>query len=211
MSVQQIDCRTPGLTTYYSPAICPSSYRACTGPSNQNSQPSETVAYCCPSAYECPNGPDLILHAPWWACASALASKTTAYLMDNIQSQNTLGTESVTLTGDWNVAYPLQIRWKDEDLSLFTTGTVAATTSNPAKTTFGSAAKSSAVNTTGSVATSTPVPITSSGGGGGGLSVGDQIAISIPSALIGVAGAVLVAWLTVRWKNKEKDRTQGSP
>jgi hypothetical protein len=121
------------------------------------------------------------------------------------------------LTGDWNVAYPLQIRWKDEDLSLFTTGTVAATTSNPAKTTFGSAAKSSAsstssaVNTAGSVAMSTLVPTTSSGGGGGGLSVGDQIAISIPSALIGVAGAVLVAWLTVRWKNKEKNRTQGSP
>jgi hypothetical protein len=135
--------------------------------------------------------------------------------MDNLESQNTLGTESVTSTGTWNVAYPLQIRWREEDLSLFTTGNFAATTSSPAKTTFGTAARSSAssansaVNTAG---TSTSVPTTNSGGGGGGggsnLSVGDQIAISIPSAVIGVAGAALVAWLTIRWKNKEKGRTQ---
>ncbi|KAF8852706.1 hypothetical protein BDZ45DRAFT_749286 [Acephala macrosclerotiorum] len=130
--------------------------------------------------------------------------------MDNILSQNTLSTEAVTSVGMYDVAYPVQIRWKAEDLSLFTTAAATGTTtsSSVAKTTSGSVTESDGTSgtTTSSLAgvTVAPTSTANSGGGGGGLTVGDQIAISISSALIGVAGAVLVAWLTTRWRDKEK-------
>jgi hypothetical protein len=37
------------LTTYYSPAVCPVSYKTCAGPSNLTPGPSETAAFCCPA------------------------------------------------------------------------------------------------------------------------------------------------------------------
>lgn len=130
--------------------------------------------------------------------------------MDNILSQNTLSTEFVTLENVYNVAYPVQIRWKAEDLSLFTTAaaTRATTTSGAAKTTSGSLTSLRSGGTGGTTTSSLPgttsTPTSTTSSGGGGLAVGDQLAISIPSALIGVAGAVLVAWLTKRWREKEE-------
>jgi hypothetical protein len=37
------------LTTYYSPAVCPVSYKTCAGPPSLTPGPSETAAFCCPA------------------------------------------------------------------------------------------------------------------------------------------------------------------
>ena len=37
------------LTTYYSPAVCPVSYKNCAGPTNLTPSPSETIVFCCPA------------------------------------------------------------------------------------------------------------------------------------------------------------------
>jgi len=85
------------------------------------------------SAYSCPGD---VTDAPWWACHSLMAAPTTAYVLDNPSAQNTIRTETVTSINVFNVAYPLQIRWKEGDFVSSTgmapepkTGTTPSTTS----------------------------------------------------------------------------------
>jgi len=147
----------------------------------------------------------------------AFASKTTAYLMDNIQSQNSLGTESVTLTGVGiclSAAERLRIRrFLQQGLSLqrLLIQRRLALEVRPRVVRVVRVVLSIPLGVWRRV--HTPVPTTrSEGGRSDGLSAGEQIAISKPSALIRDCWSctVLVAWLTVRWKNKEKDRTRRS-
>ncbi|KAF8246420.1 hypothetical protein K440DRAFT_662175 [Wilcoxina mikolae CBS 423.85] len=112
------------LSTYYSPGVCPLSYRTCWRPPNLTPKVlGEFIAFCCPSNYMCPSDPTLI--GSWWACHS-LQGETpkTAWVLDNPKDQNTVGSEIVTRTGTYNVAYPLQIRWRSSDEAGFAAGSV---------------------------------------------------------------------------------------
>ncbi|OCL02995.1 hypothetical protein AOQ84DRAFT_163174 [Glonium stellatum] len=49
------------MTSYYSPGVCPSQYRACkppASPSALSSAEGETIAFCCPNNYGCPQTGD---------------------------------------------------------------------------------------------------------------------------------------------------------
>ncbi|KAH0541571.1 hypothetical protein FGG08_003983 [Glutinoglossum americanum] len=113
--------------------------------------------------------------------------------MDNLSNQRTLGTESATKTGFWNVAYPLQIRWKQADQA-------------SSRTT--SASKGSATSSTtapvfpGGVITnqSSPPPTKSSNSLGIGLGVGLGIGLGLIGLSIVIATAI---WVRRRQRVKE--------
>ncbi|KAH6886934.1 hypothetical protein B0T10DRAFT_575324 [Thelonectria olida] len=120
------------MTSYYSPGVCPSQYRACDPPSSPtelDSASGETIAFCCPKSYRCPGAnPDGI----FWACMSLLSTSTEVVVMDDITNQETLSTRKFTLSpgmsNSWQVAYPIQIRWRAVDFQADTSTTAASET-----------------------------------------------------------------------------------
>ncbi|KAK3364173.1 hypothetical protein B0T25DRAFT_598025 [Lasiosphaeria hispida] len=88
------------MTSYYSPGLaCPAKYRKCPpppSPSTISSQPGETIAFCCPTSYTCPDttpGPDHI----YFACHTKLSTSTSVIILNNIFNQKTLSTQTHTI------------------------------------------------------------------------------------------------------------------
>lgn len=109
--------------------------------------------------------------------------------MDNLKSQHTITTEQVSSsTGFFNVAYPLQIRWKDVDFP----------TKAPSPTSSVSAVTSSAILPS-STATGSPPTIIN------GLSTSGKIAIgvSVPMVLLAL---ILISFIIIRVR-----RNNGKP
>ncbi|ORX96072.1 hypothetical protein BCR34DRAFT_607747 [Clohesyomyces aquaticus] len=107
--------------SYFSPAVCPRGYSTCLGPTASFIMSSsvfilstalgETVAFCCPSDYECP------MQSPFYgACGSRVAVSTTTsiFVMDDINHQSRLSWRSYDSAESgyqgWVVAYPIQVR-----------------------------------------------------------------------------------------------------
>lgn len=136
------------------------------------------------SAYVCPD--DEGLSAVWWACQSLMTSLTTAYVLNNPSDQDTLGTETVSTTRAFNVAYPLQIRWVEADFVTFP-DTIRGT-----KT-----ATSPGLDGSNSV--------TAGSEGNGGLSQTAVIALSTVLSLVAIILAVpgaILAWKKLSRKSK---------
>ncbi|KAH8902629.1 hypothetical protein BR93DRAFT_931857 [Coniochaeta sp. PMI_546] len=74
------------------------------------------------------------------ACQSPLSTSTPVVVIDNIFDQKTLSTRTFTLpptlSYSWQIAYPIQIRWKSGDFAqasvTSTSSTSTSTTSSPA-------------------------------------------------------------------------------
>ncbi|KAK6538138.1 hypothetical protein TWF694_011020 [Orbilia ellipsospora] len=128
------------MTSYYSPGVCPEQYRSCHGPyppSALSSEPGETIAFCCPTNYNCPD----TTGAFYAHCYSGLSSSTNVVVMDNIFNQKTLSTRSWTLSGNapfyWQGAYPIQVRAKAMDfLPISTTADITSSITSSVLTTI---------------------------------------------------------------------------
>ncbi|KAH8648210.1 hypothetical protein BGZ60DRAFT_521140 [Tricladium varicosporioides] len=102
------------VTSYYSPGVCPSQYRSCPGPSAPSALSTasgETIAFCCPTNYNCPS----IIGSPFFQyCQSQLSTATTVIVVDNIFNQKTLSTSTWTPQPgyelSWQAVYPIQVR-----------------------------------------------------------------------------------------------------
>ncbi|KAL3963379.1 hypothetical protein ACCO45_000383 [Purpureocillium lilacinum] len=108
------------MTSYYSPGVCPSGYRTCSppmAPTQLSSEPGETIAFCCPGGFECPQGTSGL--SLFQACGSLLATPTAITVLNNMFDQSIVTTTtwpvSVVPNGWWQIAYPIQIRWKEGD------------------------------------------------------------------------------------------------
>ncbi|KAI5854284.1 hypothetical protein BZA05DRAFT_262005 [Tricharina praecox] len=88
------------LSTYYSPAVCPLSWRPCPGPPSGHvpSATGETVAFCCPSKHNCPDDLSLTSAASWWACQSSRGPTTHVWLVSGIHNQVTISQPLSTLS-----------------------------------------------------------------------------------------------------------------
>jgi hypothetical protein len=152
--------------------------------------------------YLCPADPPLNTDGPWWACASAAGSITTAFVMDNLFDQSTITTEILTDTGTYDVAYPIQIRWKEGDLRITVpaTGSIATTTSALSNIIITSAPVGA--SSTEDLATSSSVA--SSDNGGGGLSNAASIAIGTVIPALALILAVPTFYLAVKKMRKRK-------
>jgi len=82
----------------------------------------------------------------WWACQQPYPTQAeTIWVVSGIADQLTIGTTS---GGNWRVAYPLQIRWRASDTSLFYLAAVSATaTTATTATTMPSALTAGDANT----------------------------------------------------------------
>ncbi|KAK8009862.1 hypothetical protein PG990_008827 [Apiospora arundinis] len=122
---------------YYSPGICPNGYTAaCT---SINTQAAETILTCCPEAGQGPQLPLQPGQRVTVKCGSSLAG-TESFLWDGVAQ-----------------AQSIQVRFRREDVSLFSTSRQITTTAlNGVITAMGStgAAGSAPVHETGSSATS---------------------------------------------------------
>jgi hypothetical protein len=128
------------MTSYYSPGVCPSQYRSCSPPSAPTtilSNPGETVAFCCPTNYDCPQYTGQGTNAPSFLfCQSAATYITTTYFdVDNVFDQKTtaIGTTSDTVypAGIYVLALPIQVRMPaTQSATLTTTTSISTTTSS---------------------------------------------------------------------------------
>ncbi|PMD16826.1 hypothetical protein NA56DRAFT_649122 [Hyaloscypha hepaticicola] len=107
------------MTSYYSLGVCPSQYRNCPPPPSPTtllSNPTETIAFCCPTNYDCPQNTARGTNPPYFLfCQSPMTFSTTTYFdVDNVFDQKTTATgTTVNLiypTGIFVLALPIQIR-----------------------------------------------------------------------------------------------------
>ncbi|OBT81514.1 hypothetical protein VE02_09750 [Pseudogymnoascus sp. 03VT05] len=168
------------MTSYYSPGVCPSQYRSCSGPpapSALSSAPGETIAFCCPTNYNCPN----------------------TLVVDNIFDQKTLSTSSWTLASglppSWQAVYPIQVRIRANDVFPTATSTTetnsASSSGNQTPTETSSNPAQTSSNPPSSSSSSTPV----------GAIVGGVVG--------GVAVLCIIAafaiWMIIRSRNRRRN------
>ncbi|KAH0547702.1 hypothetical protein FGG08_000191 [Glutinoglossum americanum] len=136
----------------------------------------------------------------WHACHSALTAATTAYLMDNLHDQRTLGIETDSLVNMWHVAYPLQIRWKESDLSAFAAATATATgnTASSTKSPMSSIESPAAA----SASSSSDLPHGLSTGAAAGIGVGVAVGVIAMALALGW-------WIFRRRRNTQAIRPTG--
>ncbi|OBT65074.1 hypothetical protein VE03_05207 [Pseudogymnoascus sp. 23342-1-I1] len=187
------------MTSYYSPGVCPSQYRSCAGPSAPtalSSAPGETIAFCCPTNYNCPN--TVGENGFFQYCQSMLSTPTTAIVVDNIFDQNTLSTSSwapnSAAPSSWQAVYPIQVRIRANEVIPTATSTTevksaSSGTQTPTETSTKPAQTSS--NPSSSSGSSTPVGAIV-GGVIGGL------------AVLGLI-ATIVIWLVLRARRHRPD------
>ncbi|KFY70227.1 hypothetical protein V499_09351 [Pseudogymnoascus sp. VKM F-103] len=188
------------MTSYYSPGVCPSQYRSCSGPpapSALSSAPGETIAFCCPTNYNCPN--TVGEGGLFQYCQSLLSTPTTVIVVDNIFDQKTLSTSSWTpasgLPSSWQAVYPIQVRIRANEViptatsttetnSALPTGTQppTETNSNPAQTSSDTSSSSSSSTPVGAIV----------GGVIGGL------------ALLCIIAAFAI-WMVIRSRNQRRN------
>lgn len=209
---------SPGLfcpSNYHTCSPPPSPYAL-------SSSSGETIAFCCPSSrfphpfamldthhhvtqsrprpgYICPGwqsqtGGGIVYDG----CNSGLSTGTQVVtVMDNIYDQSSLSQYTYTWTGVttwWQIAWPIQIRWKESDFSLTTNsgGPLATATSNLPSGATGS--------------TTTPVAATPSQLSGGAIA-GIAVAAILAAALFFGIPAFLFFYL----RRKARSRTIGQP
>ncbi|OBT73188.1 hypothetical protein VF21_08707 [Pseudogymnoascus sp. 05NY08] len=188
------------MTSYYSPGVCPSQYRSCSGPpapSALSSAPGETIAFCCPTNYNCPN--TVGENGFFQYCQSLLSTPTGVIVVDNIFDQKTLSTSSWTpasgLPSSWQAVYPIQVRIRANDViptATSTTETNSASSSGsqtPTETSSNPAQTSS--NPPSSSGSSTPV----------GAIVGGVIGGVAVLAII----AAIAIWMIIRSRNRRRN------
>src|SRR6266536_3895684 len=107
------------MTSYYSPGVCPAQYRRCSpppAPTTLLSEPGESIAFCCPTNYVCPQTRLGETYTPSFLfCQSLMFFSTTTYFdADNIFDQETTGigtyVNTVSPRGIYVLAIPVQIR-----------------------------------------------------------------------------------------------------
>jgi hypothetical protein len=107
------------MTSYYSPGVCPSQYRSCPPPPSPTtllSNPTETIAFRCPTNYDCPQNIAQGTKPPYFLfCQSPMTFSITTYFdVDNVFDQKTtaIGTtiNPIYPTGIFVLALPIQIR-----------------------------------------------------------------------------------------------------
>ncbi|KAK2738163.1 hypothetical protein FQN55_000783 [Onygenales sp. PD_40] len=174
------------MTSYYSPGVCPSQYRSCRPPAMPtalSSSQGETVAFCCPTNYDCPNVSDFV------ACFSLLSTSTSVIVLNNLYDQKTVSTrpfslDSVAMSASYQIAYPIQVRSR--------LGETIPTASFP-----------TATDQSGGNPNDAPG---GSGAGGGGLSTGAIIGLSfgVFFAVALVVSGVLFFLYKVRWAARKE-------
>lgn len=100
------------ISSYYSPGVCPSEYRECTPPPAPSTIPTssgETIAFCCPNAYACPETLGQGTGSPYWLFCQSLmwATSTTYFDMNDIFDQKTTATGTYELPATQNGMYVL--------------------------------------------------------------------------------------------------------
>lgn len=184
------------MTSYYSPGVCPAEYRSCqpppaTGVQSLSSSDGETIAFCCPTNYDCPYDGS----GPFSLCISELSTSTSVIVLNNIYQQQIVSTRSFTVpSGDaymYEIAYPIQVRYKEGET--IPTGAVSSSSSN-----VGSAVLSQ------SQSQRSPSDGSSGSKSGGGLS-GGAIAGILIGAIAALALVVVAVLLLLLYrKNKSK-------
>jgi hypothetical protein len=147
------------------------------------------------SDYECAGGSNAI-------CQSLLATSTNVVVINNIFDQQTVSTRPWTLGQSMQaagissnqIAYPLQIRWKQGDFAPATATKISGASTTGART---SATK------TGAQSSSSPAAQSGSSKSSSALSTGGLAGIitGVISAVVGVAG---LAFRIYKWKHPKK-------
>ncbi|KAF2186683.1 hypothetical protein K469DRAFT_749720 [Zopfia rhizophila CBS 207.26] len=126
------------MTSYYSPGVCPEHYRSCPGPESPSAlktESGETIAFCCPTNYNCPRPSDP--NGYFGVCGSLLGTPTGIIVMNNIFDQKVLSTSSWSLVPSmtargqksWQIVMPIQVRIREsETIPSTTPATITATT-----------------------------------------------------------------------------------
>ncbi|KAJ0116164.1 hypothetical protein J7T55_005110 [Diaporthe amygdali] len=197
---------------YYSPGICPSGYSAaCEFPTSLalfssftdgtsskswpyyggQVKPDETARLCCPTGYNCYSTGMMGVGWSYSLCISTVPSTT---LRDPEQTTGTV------MTTTENLAYAIQVRWREQDLSILQTNpTVPGQTNVPTQT--------ATTATTQNETDSTNAPDTvSSGVSSGSLAVAVGVSVGVFALLL--LSAILI-WRLVR-KRKQAAKLQRS-
>ncbi|KAI6357883.1 hypothetical protein MCOR25_007532 [Pyricularia grisea] len=217
------------VTSYYSPGVCPSEYKRCdfqgTHPAFKTAT-DEIVRFCCPSNYACPavTG-DLI--KPCQSIATTRQLIITVY--DDVKDQKPIATTTVDglgggpraaeTTGVVNVAYPIQVRFKQgEDAALVLGGRILPTIGTPtllvAPSTPSPGGNSGIYGVGGggiggsmnqSPSTGAGGGSSSSGGGNsGGIPMGVVVAVILAAAVAVAVAATVAAMRVVRKRRREQ-------
>ncbi|TLS27660.1 hypothetical protein PpBr36_04819 [Pyricularia pennisetigena] len=211
------------VTSYYSPGVCPSAYKRCdfkgTHPAFKTAS-DEIVRFCCPSNYACPavTG-DLI--KPCESIATTRQLVITVY--DDVAAQKPVATTTIDgigmggaraaeTTGVVNVAYPIQVRFKQgEDAALVLGGRILPTVGSPnllvASSTAlpgvgggGGGGGSSSVHGAGGGSSANQ---NQSAGGGGGIPTAVVVALILAAAVAVAVAATVAAMRVVRRRRRE--------
>ncbi|KAH6672999.1 hypothetical protein B0J14DRAFT_61421 [Halenospora varia] len=186
------------VTSYYSPGVCPSQYRSCPGPPPPSAlitASGETIAFCCPTNYNCPSaaGSDFFQY-----CQSQLSTPTPVIVVDNIFNQKTLSISTWTpLSGfehSWQVVYPIQVRTRAIEAT--STTTMSTSTTSPSESVSFSSQPPSTLTST-----STPTQHSSS------LLSPGAIAGIVISATCSVLGLLFGAGFKI-WKYRKQQKQQ---
>jgi hypothetical protein len=122
------------------------------------------------------------------------------YGIDTFPTQQTVTTETVTWDNHWVVAYPIQIRWQQEDLASFSSATMQITTQLSSSSTGTQPSSSTTTQQAGSTSSAAVRQNTS------GLSIGAKAGIGIGAAAI----FMLVLIVAVFWIRRKR-RAKNSP
>jgi hypothetical protein len=152
-------------------------------------------------SYLCPGEP---VFGGWWACQSGRESKTWAYLMDNLGAQRTLGTEVETETNRWDVAYPLQIRWKAADRV-----SITSSTSSAIVTAAGRRIPSAVAAATQTRATASSPEPSATSQSSTGLSTGAKVGIGVGVGLVGLIVVIAGVWWCLRRRRMARGYEEG--
>lgn len=104
-----------------------------------------------------------------------MSTPTSVVVVNNPTDQIIISTTDIVDYDAWfNVAYPLQVRWKSEDTSLFITGT------------------------------GEPTSVKQSKGSGGGLNISSIVIITIVCVLMVISAVIFTIWWARRKKLKKQ-------
>jgi hypothetical protein len=120
------------------------------------------------------------------------------YGIDTFPTQQTVATETMTWDNHWVVAYPIQIRWQEEDLASFSSATMQITTQLSSSSTGTQPSSSTTTQQAASTSSAAVNQNTS------GLSIGAKAGIGIGAAALFIV-FLIVAVFWIRRKRHVKD------